>query len=190
MPSHITKGMTIALAAVVLIILLATAYLAGVAAIPAMHQKGFDDGYAQALADHGVVADASAAEENETSASITGVVTAVADGSLTLQEEIPGSATGGDSYTVVLGDGGIVTGLVPKDPEALAKELSAYNRRIRTNPKLNEAPPSPDVESALSFGALAAGDRITVITSSLPTDSQTVAQEIYRVGHVAPPPAQ
>ena len=181
MAPNIHRLLRTGLLIVVFVILLATAYLAGLGNAQKMAADAYTAGYDAAIEERGLppLVDVDEDEPPEPIAVVGVVQTVNADG-LTITEEIPGSTEPGPARTVVLTSGGVVIGLAPKDPAILARELAAYQRNT------NGPPPVPDVQSDIALSDLKPGDRVTVLT--LDPDSDPISAERITRTAAAPEP--
>lgn len=189
MAPNIHRLLRAGLLIVVFVILLATAYLAGLGNLRVMQQDAYDAGYEAALLEYGINAGDALHDEDEDVEllSVTGTVVGVENGVLTLAEEIatPDGPNAGSEVRITLADGGAVVGVEPKDPAVLERELAAYQRASRTNPA---APlPIPDIEQDIALTDLRPGDRVNALTIDPETDP-VVASRIVRTAKAPEPP--
>lgn len=185
MTSNLHRLLRAGLLIVVFVLLLATAYLAGLGNMRQLRQDGYNAGYEAALEDRGFapITGAPAVEKPQT-AIVSGTVTAVTADTFTITEEVPGSTEPGPTRSVTLASGGSVIGITPKDPAVLERELAAYNRARQRNSDSTDPLPAPEEQRTIMLVDLRVGDRVSIVTLAADADPIS-AQRITRTA-VAP----
>ena len=180
MTSNLHRLLRTGLLLVIFVLLLATAYLAGLGNMRKLRQDGYNAGYEAALEDRGFapISGTPTVDEPQT-AIVSGTVTAVTSDVLTITEEVPSSTDPGPTRSVVLASGGTVVGITPKDPVVLERELAAYNRAHQRNPNSTDPLPAPEEQRAIALADLRVGDRVSIITLAADADPIS-AQRITR----------
>ena len=159
---------------VVFVILLATAYLAGVGNMQTLRKDAYDAGYEAAIEERGLTPVVDIQEEEPPApVAIVGVVTEVAPSGFTMTEEVAGSTEAGPERRILVATDGEIVMIIPKDPAVLARELAAYQRN--TNGPL----PMPEEQRAILVADLSPGDRVTVMTLD-PDSDPIVAERVTR----------
>lgn len=183
MEMHMHRLLRTGLLTIVFVILMATAYLAGVGNVQSLRTDAYNIGYEAAIEERGLapVADISA-EETLQQIPVPGVVQSVTSDTLTMTEEISGSTAPGPTRRAMLAEGfvvGMVIGIEAKDPAVLERELAAYNRAHQRNPNDATPLPAPDEQTEIALTDLRPGDRVTVMTFD-PDADPIVAYRIMR----------
>ena len=183
MEMHMHRLLRTGLLTIVFVILMATAYLAGVGNVQSLRTDAYNIGYEAAIEERGLapVVDIRA-EETLQQIPVPGVVQSVTADTLTITEEVPGSTEPGATRRVELAEGfvvGMVIGVEAKDPAVLERELAAYNRARQGNPNDATPLPAPDEQTEIALTDLRPGDRVTVMTFD-PDADPIVAYRIMR----------